>query len=387
MKKPFIDYYNKYNIIPTSQNVKNVKSFLYQRNHLYSNLGIPLSFFSNKNIIEFGPGGGWNAQATSFFRPRSYTFVDGSEKSIYELRKKIKNKKINAKVIKLIKRNIFNFKTKKKYDIAIVEGTIPNQKYPNKMLKIISKCVKNGGVLITTTHSPFSLLSEVCRRLLRIKIYNSNISFENRLKTSCKIFKSHLATLKTTTRPVKDWVSDVILHDHSFENKYDFDTLDTLKCLEKNFYFYNSHPKFLIDDTWHKHIKNQNHTNKIYKKQHILNSLFLIDYRLEFKNFRLKKNTLKKIKNMEKLSRKLIIIHNKIIKDNNYKQISEFLKNLEKLNNLLPNEFKQTKKSIKNYIVDLPKYIKNNKGKLFIDFKVWWGRGMQYSSYVKKLKI
>merc|ERR1712167_287733 len=59
MKKPFIDFYNKYNIIPTSQNVKDVKSFLYQRNHLYSNLGIPLSFFSNKNIIEFGPGGGW----------------------------------------------------------------------------------------------------------------------------------------------------------------------------------------------------------------------------------------------------------------------------------------------------------------------------------------
>ena len=188
-------------------------------------------------------------------------------KKFYSL-KVLEIESLTAESVKIVfdtsESDIFNFKAKKKYDIAIVEGTIPNQIYPNKMLKIISKCVKNGGVLITTTHSPFSLLSEVCRRLLRIKLYNSSIGFENRLKTSCKIFKSHLATLKTTTRPVKDWVSDVILHDHSFKNKYDFDTLDTLKCLEKNFYFYNSHPKFLIDDTWHKHIKNQNQL--IYRK-------------------------------------------------------------------------------------------------------------------------
>ena len=49
-----------------------------------------------------------------------------------------------------------------------------------------------------------------------------------------------------------------------------------------------------------------------------------------------------------------------------------------------------TKKSIGNYIEDLPKFIKSENKNLFRDFKKWWGRGMQYSSFIKiykKLKL
>ena len=37
---------------------------------------------------------------------------------------------------------------------------MPNQFYPEKMLKIVSNSVKEGGIFITTTHSPLSLLPE-----------------------------------------------------------------------------------------------------------------------------------------------------------------------------------------------------------------------------------
>ena len=116
------------------------------------------------------------------------------------------------------------------------------------MLKIVSNSVKEGGIFITTTHSPLSLLPEICRRLMGIKIYNTIPEFDERLIKLSKIFKSHLMTLKTFTRPVKDWVLDVILSEHSYKNRYDFDLLNTLDCLKKEFYFYNSQPKFLIDD-------------------------------------------------------------------------------------------------------------------------------------------
>ena len=237
MKNPFIDYYNKYKIIPTSQTVYDFKNFLIQRNQLYSNLGLPLTFIKNKDVIEFGPGGGWNATATSFFQPRSYTFVDGSIKSINEINNKIINKKFNSNVIKIHKTNIFKFKSKKKFDVVIIEGAVPNQFYPEKMLKIVSNSVKEGGIFITTTHSPLSLLPEICRRLMRIKIYNTIPEFDERLIKLSKIFKSHLMTLKTFTRPVKDWVLDVILSEHSYKNRYDFDLLNTLDCLKKEFYF------------------------------------------------------------------------------------------------------------------------------------------------------
>ncbi len=385
MRNPFIDFYNKYNIIPTSQNLNDFKNFLNQRNQLYSNLGLPLTFIKNKDVIEFGPGGGWNATATSFFQPSSYTFVDGSITSIKEIKNKIINKKFNSKVIKIYKTNIFKFKSKKKYDVVIIEGTVPNQIHPEKMLKIVSNSLKKGGILITTTHSPLSLLPEVCRRLMRIKIYNTIPEFNERLIKLSKIFKSHLKTLKAFTRPVEDWVSDVILSEHSYKNKYDFDLLNTLDCLKKEFYFYNSQPKFLIDDVWHKHVKkNQDHSNNLLIKQYKKNSIFLIDYRVSFKNLTKNKDFLKNINNIDGLCRKLIKIHNEIIKDNSYKNIKKFLITLNQLKNLLPREFDVTKKSIECYIEDLPKFIKGDNKNLFKNFKKWWGRGMQYSSFIKK---
>ena len=46
--------------------------------------------------------------------------------------------------------------------------------------------------------------------------------------------------------------------------------------------------------------------------------------------------------------------------------------------------FDVTKKSIECYIEDLPKFIKGDNKNLFKNFKKWWGRGMQYSSFIKK---
>ena len=140
------------------------------------------------------------------FFSRSYTFVDGSIKSIKKINNKIINKKFNLNLIKIHKTNIFKFKSKKKFDVVIIEGAVPNQFYPEKMLKIVSNSVKEGGIFITTTHSPLSQLPEICRTLMRIKIYNTIPEVEKRLKKLTKIFKSHLMTLKTFTRPVKDWV-------------------------------------------------------------------------------------------------------------------------------------------------------------------------------------
>ena len=57
----FLDYYNKKEIIPTSQPI-DINHFR-RRNYLLSTLGINLSCLRQSKIIEFGPGGGFNAQA------------------------------------------------------------------------------------------------------------------------------------------------------------------------------------------------------------------------------------------------------------------------------------------------------------------------------------
>lgn len=388
-KRPFVDYYNKYNIIPTSQNIKNFKQFLFQRNYLYTTLGLPLNFLHNKEIIEFGPGGGWNAVATSFFKPKLYVFVDASNKSVDELKKKIGNKKINSKKIIINKLDIFNYKNKKKFNCAIAEGVIPGQLKPAKMLKHISNSVKKNGILIITTHSGCSLLSEVCRRLLKIKIIKESCNFEESINMSSNIFYPHLKTLNSRTRPIKDWVLDSILSEYSGD-KIIFNILDALNCLENNFYFYQSQPSFLIDDRWYKHvlIKNKNN-NDLLREQYSRIETSFLDYRVSM--FDVLKIDNKKLENIEFLSVMACKVHNNMIKNNSYKKIDDFLYVLKNIEQALPKEFQITKNSINDYIKDLPKFInqklqitKNLNNKLFTDFKSWWGRGQQYSSFIKK---
>jgi 2-polyprenyl-3-methyl-5-hydroxy-6-metoxy-1,4-benzoquinol methylase len=352
-------------------------------------LGLPLNFLENKEIIEFGPGGGWNAIATSFFKPKLFVFVDASNKSVDELKKKIRNKKINSKKIVIHKLDIFNYKNKKKFDCAIAEGIIPGQLNPAKMLKHISNTVKKNGILITTTHSGCSLLSEVCRRLLRIKIIQESYNFEESINIASNIFYSHLKNLKSSTRSTKDWVLDSILSEYSGD-KIIFNISDTLDCLEKNFYFYQSQPSFLIDDRWYKHVKIKNkNTNDLLREQYPRIEVSFLDYRIPL--FDVLKIDNKKIKDIEFLSVTACKVHNSMIKDQNYKKIDSFLYILKNIEQALPKDFQITKNAINDYIKDMPKFINqkitNNNiinNKIFTHFKNWWGRGQQYSSFIKK---
>jgi hypothetical protein len=84
-------------------------------------------------------------------------------------------------------------------------------------------------------------------------------------------------------------------------------------------------------------------------------------------------------------------VHNNMIKTNSYKKIDNFLYILKNIEQALPKEFQITKNSINDYIMDLPKFINQKlqmtnilSNKIFTDFKNWWGRGQQYSSFIKK---
>jgi hypothetical protein len=101
--KPFVDFYNQENINPVRQNLTNINLLKRRRTFLYSKLGINLKFLTGKEILEFGPGGGFNSIITSSYAPMTYDYVDASTKSIEVLRE---NKKIKAK-----NSNIYNIFT------------------------------------------------------------------------------------------------------------------------------------------------------------------------------------------------------------------------------------------------------------------------------------
>lgn len=283
----------------------------------------------------------------------------------------------------MIKKDIFNLKLKKKFDIAIAEGMIPNQQKPKKMLKIISSSVKKGGILIISLQTGVSLLSEFCRRILIIKVFQKFNSFDERLKNAVKIYENHLKTLKFASRPTQDWVLDVVFNKQTDYDKVIFGIDAAMKVLKEEMNIYNIYPKFNFDGTWYKTVENNdNHQNKLFMDQYHKFSINFLDFREEFKMQNL---SAKKSKYIEKLCAQACILQNKMIEKESYEKIKSFVKILDKIKSNLPKNFQKTKKSIENYNKDIFRYINDeNPNKLFKEFRHWWGRGAQYSSFIKK---
>jgi 2-polyprenyl-3-methyl-5-hydroxy-6-metoxy-1,4-benzoquinol methylase len=378
--KPFVDFYNKHNVIPVGQDISDLDNFVFRRNFLYARLGAPLRQFHDRRVIEFGPGGGFNAVATSLHQPELYVFVDATQASLVELDKKRNDNQFRAKNIEIIDSNIFDYSDDRKFDYVIIEGTICGQAEPERMLRHASGFVNKGGILISTTISATSVLSEICRRLLRIKISETIEGFDPQVRFASKIFDSHLKSLGTSTRPTADWVIDMIFHDWHNE-KYIFSMIDSAAAIEDEFDFYRSLPCFLTDDRWYKKVtRTSQSANELLAEQYPALAGCLIDYRISL-------NSVLKIShqlgNLESLSKLACEVHDTIINENSYRKLDEFFRILMEIRRSLPIEFAPTIAAIDDFVTSLPRFIDNSDNVGFIDFKSWWGRGQQYVSFIR----
>jgi SAM-dependent methyltransferase len=376
MKRAFIDYYNKEGILPVKQNISDPR-FLETRSFLYSRLGAPLRFLKGIDIIEFGPGGGFNAIATSQYKPGQYYFIEGSTLGIEQLNEFVKRKLIRANKVKIYNSNFLDFNIEKKFDLVIAEGCIPGQIDPQKYLEHISTFVNNEGLIIITTISKSSVLSEMLRSLYALLIKDSYQNHDTYLDFLEKEFASHLSNLGTNTRSVKDWVLDNILNS-CHKDGVNFSLLDAAKVLSK-FEFVSSSPTFFMDLTWYKKYK-FNHSVFIKKmgSQTSRFELFLLDSQLEDQDLLLISNreALHVLNYIEYSFDEIFRILSSNLSEINLDRVYIALENLV---TALPPEFNKTKSGI----IDFMHFLKSEKkvDYKFTEFKSFWGRGQQYVSF------
>ena len=381
--KPFIDYYNAQGIIPVRQDLTDINGFVFRRNYLYKTLGIPLTTLKGRNIIEFGPGGGFNASATTYFGPESYVFVDATLASLEELKRKQAAGIFKAKNIEIIQSNIFDYRDERKYEVVICEGVIPCQNDPRGMIRHVGSFCNNGGILITTTMTATSLLSEICRRVFRPSIVSLNKTFTEQTQICTKLFNSHFDQVGAARRPVEDWAQDMILHDWHM-GEYVFTMTDSIAALEKDFEYYSSSPRFLIDDRWYKKVNESSVTvNDLLNQQYAALNTFLLDTRVSLKDILQIKDSAK-LSIIELLCKSACVIHDKIVQENSFNRLEDFITALRELSATLPEEFDVTKISISDFISGIRKFAMGDENADFDSFKKWWGRGQQYISFINK---
>jgi hypothetical protein len=212
---------------------------------------------------------------------------------------------------------------------------------------------------------------------------NHCMTFEAQTAEATRIFQPHLETLGTKTRPVRDWVQDVILQPWDKESRPIFSLGDHIDTLDGQFDFYNSSPSFMVDDRWYKKIgKSASSSNTIARNQVPAFELSLIDYRIPFVEI-LK---LENIPDFQKTCKTLLEIQNAIVWSGTYVLLEEFLSHLRALRDSLPELFSPTIQALDDFIENFPRFINGDIDLPFEYFSHWWGRGQQYVSFIKHVQ-
>jgi hypothetical protein len=383
--RPFLDFYTAHNIIPVHQDLSDLDRHFFRRAYLYRTLGLMPATFRNASVIEFGPGTGDNAVATSTYDLNKYMLVDGNPASVAELNKKCRSGLIKARATQVMQSDILEYRDNDEYDIVICEGLIPGQKQPKHFLDHVASFATLGGVVVFTTISYTSQLAEICRRVFRPAIVTEKNAFPRQVEIASNIFRDHLATFGVSTRPIEDWVQDNILHDWLTSNSQVFTILDALDALGGRYQFLSSSPRFVVDDRWYKSVgRASDDANALVREQYHLLSALALDYRVRFESVCHARLDQPWVKSLEHLCRQVYDAHLNICRERNYNCLQEFLAPMEEIAGILPQEMERTRAAIADFVEGIPQIADGKLDYQFEEFKSWWGRGQQYVSFVRE---
>ncbi len=378
MGKPFLDFYSSRKIIPVRQDISDLDLHFQKRSALYRHLGMPPAVFKERRVLEFGPGSGDDAVHTSTLNPALYVLVDGNPYSVNAVREKIDKGAIVADKLECIESEIFNFSDDRLFDVVTCEGVVPGQENTADFLRHISSFVDVDGIVMLTTHSPTSLLAEICRRMIKPLFAKAYPNPEEELKRLVEFFTPDLDSLQGMTRIYEDWVLDTIVH--PWKREVVFTIPDAIDALDENFDALGTSPSFSQDWRWYKAVPQDTlgvngHVRAEYNKW----SAYFLDYRVEpGKALDFCSKTL------EESCADIHNLHIDIWEADNIGALPVFLGKLSDVADTIATDMAPTAVSIGDYIDGMQGLINGNFGADFGNFRPWFGRGMQYISLMRR---
>ena len=226
--KDHTQYYNYIKNIPTLDvGDINEKNLVSQRNNFYFKLGITKADMEGKEVLELCPGTGYNSYfLLKYFNVRNITLIDYNKASIEKCKKNLSY----FKNVKILKRDLNLYTTKKKYDYVILENALDAFFDADKIFRKVQKFLKKDGSLILMYGNKPGIFSMKLRYLISI-IFTKKLKitkFQSRLKFLSKLFKGHLNYLSSNSRNSEKWVLDNILNEDWISN-HDFFDFSNLK--------------------------------------------------------------------------------------------------------------------------------------------------------------
>jgi len=373
-KIPFVDFYSAHGIIPTRQDISNLRRHFERRQSLYRHLGLPPGAFHNASVLEFGPGSGHNAVATGRLGPLRYRLVDGNPPSLASTDKLLRQHCPRLKY-ELRQSSILEFKTDEKFDLVLCEAVIPTQKNPPAFFRHVASFVRPGGVFVFTCVDSISVLPEMLRRWLAWDLVRDIPDFDAKVARLVDFFRPDIAALPGMSRRPEDWVIDQILHPWVGPL---FSISEALAALGARGAILGSSPRFLTDWRWYKNIVGpQCYDNLFAKESYCQLGLNLLDFRVC-----LPPANPDVVRRTAELSQR--IYKGVFRQERGHAKFppSQLLGLLTPLEKLLRDHSPTTSRSAGSFIA----YVKSDmaNARALTDFRKWWGRGQQYVSCVMR---
>ena len=373
-KIPFVDFYSSLGIIPTRQDISNLRQHVERRQSLYSHLGVPPAAVRNASVIEFGPGSGHNAVVTGLLGPCRYVLVDGNPPSLKSTHKLLKSycPRLNFE-LKLS--SILRFRSREKFDVVLCEAVIPTQKDPASFLRHVARFVRPGGVLVITCMDPISLLPELLRRWLAWDFVKDIPVFDDKVARLAKFFQPDLGALPGMSRPPEDWVIDQLLHPWSGPL---FSMPQAIAALGARAAVLGSSPRFLIDWRWYKNIFGRQCTdNSFAVNSYYEQGLNLVDWRVA-----LAPTPRDVVRCVERIAQ--AIYDGIFARERGQARFSDrqLVSRMKPLATILAKYSPKTAESAESFI----EYVESGRrrDRDLREFRPWWGRGQQYLSFLRR---
>jgi len=378
-KHPYVDFYKKHKISPVSQDISDFKKHYDRREYLYRRLGIIPSLIRDKTVLEFGPGSGHNALYTHSLSPSKYVLVDGNPTGLSECEDLFRNHSVEGGSYQLVECLVEEFQSDELFDVVICEGLIPAQNDPKQFAKTVARFTKPGGVCIVTCHDEVGMFTDLLRCLIGTIVIEEGMTFEVKRDILVTVFEKHLKHLKGMSRSCQDWVVDQILHKGLWCNSCLFSVGDAVDALGDSFDVYGVSPFFFTDWRWYKDVYgDQRAFNETGKDCYLKNIHNFLDYRCEFQARSIDDN------------KQLISCCHKIWKrisdygcERKKEYIDEIYDEIVKLQTMVSAFSPETSEALADFGKALKKYPNINSSTDWGRFAAWWGRGMQYLSFIR----
>jgi len=378
-QKTFVEYYEKLGFTPVRQGAMDRDAHFAKRRALYNSLGLPSLAFRDARVLEFGPGPGDNALYIDSLKPSDYCLVDGSSTSIKAIQEKLDNGQLDKSRCHISQSLIKNYPEGEEYDIVLCEALIPNQEDSAGTLRHVASFAGKDGVVVSTTQSQLSYLSEILRRLVKPVFARKFDDFKELTGALTQFFTPDLDSLKGMSRRYDDWVLDTILNEGN-ENMA-FSLRHAVEAIGEEFTVLGTSPSFSQDWRWYKAIPiDERPQNQAFLDSLDLWALMLIDYRIDpnqrtpDQKITLRAETL----GDDILKRQVDIWHGDRVEE-----LPTILETVSELSRTIRPILPETSDSLTDFVTGMARLIDGDLSADFGSFRPWFGRGMQYVSFIR----